>query len=199
MFFHLRTLSPYSPVPVYSPILFTSTLRGLRQARGNPRARAGDAALPRVRGDAPAAHAVDVRGEHRRTAIVWRDCAGGLRPLRRPAGARRLLDELSCRARRPHQCLVPGASCWVRCLVLSARCGTGHSARGTAPGTEHRALGTALRMTGRVDARIPPPALTRAIGRWGYTAAIINSVIGSSVFAMPAVLARLVGEWSPSR
>jgi amino acid transporter len=41
------------------------------------------------------------------------------------------------------------------------------------------------------------PNLTRAIGRWGYTAAIINSVIGSSVFAMPAVLARLVGEWSP--
>src|SRR4029079_19333638 len=52
-------------------------------------------------------------------------------------------------------------------------------------------------MTSSVDARTPPPALTRAIGRWGYTAAIINSVIGSSVFAMPAVLARLVGEWSP--
>jgi amino acid transporter len=41
------------------------------------------------------------------------------------------------------------------------------------------------------------PALSRAIGRWGYTAAIINSVIGSSIFAMPAVLARLAGEWSP--
>jgi len=52
-------------------------------------------------------------------------------------------------------------------------------------------------MTSSVGARTPPPALTRAIGRWGYTAAIINSVIGSSVFAMPAVLARLVGEWSP--
>lgn len=41
------------------------------------------------------------------------------------------------------------------------------------------------------------PGLTRAIGRWSYTAAVINSVIGSSAFAMPAVLARLVGEWSP--
>jgi amino acid transporter len=40
-------------------------------------------------------------------------------------------------------------------------------------------------------------ALVRGIGRWSYTAAIINSVIGSSAFAMPAVLARFVGEWSP--
>jgi basic amino acid/polyamine antiporter, APA family len=40
------------------------------------------------------------------------------------------------------------------------------------------------------------PTLTRAIGRWSYTAAVINSIVGSSVFAMPAVLARLVGEWS---
>jgi len=51
-------------------------------------------------------------------------------------------------------------------------------------------------MTGRDPDPVSAPTLTRAIGRWSYTAAIVNSVVGSSVFAMPAVLARLVGEWS---
>ena len=39
--------------------------------------------------------------------------------------------------------------------------------------------------------------LIRAIGRWSLTAAIVNGVVGSSIFAMPSVVARLVGAWSP--
>ena len=43
----------------------------------------------------------------------------------------------------------------------------------------------------------PRPALVRAIGRWDLTALVINGVIGSSIFGMPAVLAGLTGAWSP--
>jgi basic amino acid/polyamine antiporter, APA family len=45
----------------------------------------------------------------------------------------------------------------------------------------------------------PParPALVRAIGRWDLTAAVINGVIGSSIFGMPATLAALTGALSP--
>lgn len=39
--------------------------------------------------------------------------------------------------------------------------------------------------------------LVRAIGRWDFTALVVNGVIGSSVFGMPAVLAGLTGAWSP--
>ena len=39
--------------------------------------------------------------------------------------------------------------------------------------------------------------LVRAIGRWDFTALVVNGVIGSSVFGMPAVLAALTGAWSP--
>jgi APA family basic amino acid/polyamine antiporter len=51
--------------------------------------------------------------------------------------------------------------------------------------------------------RAPGPAdggasrLVRAIGRWDLTASVVNSVIGSSIFGMPAVLAALTGAWSP--
>jgi basic amino acid/polyamine antiporter, APA family len=41
------------------------------------------------------------------------------------------------------------------------------------------------------------PGLVRAIGRWDLTALVINGVIGSSIFGMPAVLASLAGAWSP--
>lgn len=41
------------------------------------------------------------------------------------------------------------------------------------------------------------PTLIRAIGRWGLTAAVVNSVIGSGVFGLPSSLAGLAGEWSP--
>ena len=41
------------------------------------------------------------------------------------------------------------------------------------------------------------PALLRVIGRGDLTAVIINSVIGSAVFGLPAVLVALTGQWSP--
>ena len=47
------------------------------------------------------------------------------------------------------------------------------------------------------EARPGPPQLVRAIGRWDFTAAIINAVIGSSVFSLPSVLAGLTGTRSP--
>lgn len=43
----------------------------------------------------------------------------------------------------------------------------------------------------------PRLALVRAIGRWDLTALVVNGVIGSSIFGMPAVLAGLTGAWSP--
>lgn len=44
----------------------------------------------------------------------------------------------------------------------------------------------------------PPRAtLVRAIGRWSLTATIVNSVIGSGIFGMPAAVAALVGAGSP--
>ena len=41
------------------------------------------------------------------------------------------------------------------------------------------------------------PQLVRAIGRWGFTALVINAVVGSGIFGLPASLAGLAGEWSP--
>jgi basic amino acid/polyamine antiporter, APA family len=42
------------------------------------------------------------------------------------------------------------------------------------------------------------PTLVRAIGRWALTAFVINCVIGSGVFGLPATLAALTGAWSPA-
>ena len=39
--------------------------------------------------------------------------------------------------------------------------------------------------------------LVRALGRWDFTALVVNGVIGSSIFGMPAALAALTGAWSP--
>jgi amino acid transporter len=44
---------------------------------------------------------------------------------------------------------------------------------------------------------VPRAALVRAIGRWSLTAAIVNGVIGSAIFGMPAEQAALTGAWSP--
>jgi basic amino acid/polyamine antiporter, APA family len=41
------------------------------------------------------------------------------------------------------------------------------------------------------------PALVRTIGRWSLTAAIVNAVVGSAIFGMPATVASLTGAWSP--
>jgi amino acid transporter len=43
----------------------------------------------------------------------------------------------------------------------------------------------------------PRPTLVRAIGRWDLTAAVVNGVIGSSIFGMPAALAAAAGLFSP--
>jgi amino acid transporter len=40
-------------------------------------------------------------------------------------------------------------------------------------------------------------ALRRELGKWDLTAIGVNQVIGSGVFAQPALLAALVGAWSP--
>lgn len=41
------------------------------------------------------------------------------------------------------------------------------------------------------------PALVRTIGRWSLTATIVNAVVGSAIFGMPATVAGLTGAWSP--
>ncbi len=41
------------------------------------------------------------------------------------------------------------------------------------------------------------PGLVRAIGRFDLTAAVVNGVIGSAIFRLPAQQAALTGEWSP--
>ena len=40
-------------------------------------------------------------------------------------------------------------------------------------------------------------ALVRSIGRWTMTALVLNSIIGSGIFALPGVLNRLLGRPSP--
>ena len=42
-----------------------------------------------------------------------------------------------------------------------------------------------------------PPTLVRAIGRWSLVATIVNSVVGSGIFGLPASVAGLVGAGSP--
>src|SRR5213082_97893 len=41
------------------------------------------------------------------------------------------------------------------------------------------------------------PALVRAIGRWSLVALVLNSIIGSGVFGLPSLVARLVGGAAP--
>jgi basic amino acid/polyamine antiporter, APA family len=49
-----------------------------------------------------------------------------------------------------------------------------------------------------VGASAPPaPSLVRAIGRWAFTAAVINSVIGSGIFGLPSTIAGHVGSLAP--
>ena len=42
-----------------------------------------------------------------------------------------------------------------------------------------------------------PAGLVRAIGRWSLAALVINSIIGSGIFVLPADVARLIGSASP--
>jgi amino acid transporter len=39
--------------------------------------------------------------------------------------------------------------------------------------------------------------LVRTIGRWSLTALMVNSIVGVSIFKLPADLARNLGGWSP--
>ncbi len=41
------------------------------------------------------------------------------------------------------------------------------------------------------------PQLVRVIGRWSLAALVVNSIIGSAIFGLPAVIAGLVGTQSP--
>ena len=52
---------------------------------------------------------------------------------------------------------------------------------------------------GRHDVGAPtaPAALLRVMGRRDLTAAVVNAVIGSGVFVLPASVAALAGAWSP--
>ena len=43
----------------------------------------------------------------------------------------------------------------------------------------------------------PDSKLVRAIGRWGLTALMVNVVIGSGIFGLPAIIARLLGPLAP--
>ena len=43
----------------------------------------------------------------------------------------------------------------------------------------------------------PRPTLVRAVSRVDLTAALVNGVIGSAIFGMPATQAALTGAWSP--
>ena len=43
----------------------------------------------------------------------------------------------------------------------------------------------------------PQPQLVRAIGRWTLTALVLNSVIGSGIFGLPSVIAKLLGPVAP--
>lgn len=42
-----------------------------------------------------------------------------------------------------------------------------------------------------------PQKLVRTIGRWSLTALMVNSIVGVSIFKLPADLARNLGGWSP--
>jgi APA family basic amino acid/polyamine antiporter len=41
------------------------------------------------------------------------------------------------------------------------------------------------------------PELLRAIGRWSLVALVVNCIIGSGIFGLPAVIASQLGNWAP--
>ncbi len=52
-------------------------------------------------------------------------------------------------------------------------------------------------MTEPLDSERPHPRLVRALGRWDLTGLVVNSVIGSGIFGLPAIILGLVGGLSP--
>src|SRR5271154_2886658 len=47
------------------------------------------------------------------------------------------------------------------------------------------------------EPRPPQATLVRAIGRWSLVALTVNSILGSGIFGLPAVLATVLGHLSP--
>ena len=43
----------------------------------------------------------------------------------------------------------------------------------------------------------PHPGLVRTIGRWSLAALMVNTMVGASIFGLPALLAARLGKWSP--
>jgi len=56
---------------------------------------------------------------------------------------------------------------------------------------------TPKRAAGGGERAAPSAGLRRVIGRWDLTAAVVNGVVGSAIFGLPATLAGLTGAWSP--
>src|SRR2546430_13046810 len=46
--------------------------------------------------------------------------------------------------------------------------------------------------------RTSQPQLVRAIGRWSMVELAVNSIVGSGMFGLPSVIARLLGSASPA-
>lgn len=44
---------------------------------------------------------------------------------------------------------------------------------------------------------LPSSGLVRTIGRWSLVALIVNTMIGASIFGLPALIAARLGKWSP--
>src|SRR5258706_1427832 len=59
----------------------------------------------------------------------------------------------------------------------------------------------------KISRQIPVPAeahltesakgLVRTIGRWSLAALMVNTMIGASIFGLPALIAARLGKWSP--
>ncbi|HEX8765826.1 MAG TPA: amino acid permease [Candidatus Acidoferrum sp.] len=43
----------------------------------------------------------------------------------------------------------------------------------------------------------PRPGLVRIVGRWSLAALMVNTMVGASIFGLPALIAARLGEWSP--
>src|SRR5436853_367422 len=64
------------------------------------------------------------------------------------------------------------------------------------PGISHAKSHKSVIQTPAVNTQ-SSPLLVRAIGRWSLAALTVNSIIGSGVFGLPALVAGLVGAASP--
>ncbi|MGB7150275.1 MAG: hypothetical protein WBD45_14055, partial [Terriglobales bacterium] len=55
---------------------------------------------------------------------------------------------------------------------------------------------TDMTRSGATQTSIGKTSLVRAIGRWSLAALAVNSIIGSGIFGLPAVVAALLGKRS---